>query len=339
MTGEARLLDFQPDPALLFDRLLAGVHARQLRREIAGRLPPLAERLAGRDAVLVVSCAGDPTARHFHETCHRLGLPSSWVTTADIAGRRLSVADFEVLCIEAPGIYRRALGDDPAEIEVRPLIRAAIAGNGTVIECGVASSNWSKPLHAARMAAVLKSFGGTVPATRVTAAPSPGSLVKPMSAHPGYTLDAPAAGDVGPGLFMAQARATGTEKRVHVVGDRCFVHAVHHRETDYRIDAATRIEPSTLLPRWQDACRALARAEGLVLAGIDLFEDGGEACFIEVNPMPGYDGFERADPGDASITLALYQTLGGRDEIPTRSGRYQDIRRRDAHPHPSGAGR
>ena len=339
MNTEPRPVNIRQDPASLADRLLAGVHARQLRREIAGPMPPLGKRLAGRDAVLVVSSAGDPTARHFHETCRRLGLPSSWVTTADIAGERLSVGAFETLCAQAPGIYRRSLGDEPAHAGIRPLIRAATAANGNLVECGAASSNWSKPLHAARMAAVLKPFGGRVPATRVTSAPPPGSLVKPMSAHPGYTLDAPAAGDVGPRLFMAQTRATGVEKRVHVVGDRCFVHAVHHTETDYRTDAATRIERATLTPRWQDACIALARAEGLVLAGIDLFEDGDDATFIEVNPMPGYDGFERADPEDASITLALYQTLGGRDEIPTRSGRHQNIGRRDAHPHQAGSGR
>lgn len=334
MSGEARAVRNQHEPALA-DQLLAGVHARQLRREIAGPLPPLGERLAGCRTVLVVSSAGDPTARHFHETCRRLGLPVSWVTTADIAEKRLSIGDFAAICADASGIYRRGLGDDPAHSGLRPLIRARVATHRNVIECGAASSNWSKPLHAARMAAVLKRFGGTVPATRVTSSPPPGSLVKPMSAHPGYTLDAPEGGGAGPGLFMAQARATGTEKRVHVVGDRCFVHAVHHRDTDYRTDATTRIETAALAPRWQDACLALARAEGLVLAGIDLFEDGGEACFIEVNPMPGYDGFERACPGDASITRALHQTLGGRDEIPTRSGRHQDDGRGDAHPHPA----
>lgn len=339
MTGEARLVDFRHDPASLFDRLLAGVHARQRRREIAAPLPPLTDRLAGRDAVLVVSSAGDPTARHFFETCRRLGLPASWVTTADLADERLSVGAFAAICAEASGIYRRNLGDDPAEAAVRPEIRAAIGGNNLVIECGATSSNWSKPLHTARMAAVLKPFGGRVPQTSVTSAPPPGSLVKPMSAHPGYTLDAPEDGDAGYGLFMAQTRAAGVEKRVHVVGDRCFVHAVHHAETDYRTDATTRIESSTLSPRWQEACRALARAEGLVFAGIDLFEDGDEASFIEVNPMPGYDGFERADPGDASITLALYRTLGGRDEIPTRSGRHPESGRRDADPHQARARR
>jgi hypothetical protein len=90
-----------------------------------------------------------------------------------------------------------------------------------------------------------------------------------------------------------QQYVTGTDWRVHVVGDAIFACQVHSRATDYRYAAregvGVELQPGTLPPDYADRCRQLVAALGLIVAGVDLRRtpESSWICF-EVNPSPGF---------------------------------------------------
>lgn len=113
---------------------------------------------------------------------------------------------------------------------------------------------------------------------------------------------------------MFQKKLTGTNVRVHVVGQQTFCAEVDCASVDYRYGSRDG-EPATLrstaLPadlRWR--CIQVAHQLGLPFAGLDLLlgEDGLTYCF-EVNPSPGYSYFENAT--GAPIARELGRWLAG----------------------------
>jgi hypothetical protein len=111
-----------------------------------------------------------------------------------------------------------------------------------------------------------------------------------------------------------QQYVTGTDHRVHVVGDEVFCCAIHTQADDYRYaerhGAAVEMETVRLPPECADRCRVLAQDLGLPVAGIDLrlTADGAWYCF-EVNPSPAFSFFDR-EPGEP-IGAAVARLLAG----------------------------
>ena len=96
-----------------------------------------------------------------------------------------------------------------------------------------------------------------------------------------------------------QEYVSGTDYRVHVVGDDVYVCELVSEADDYRYGerqgAAVTRRQVDLPGECLDRCRALAAALDLPVAGIDLRRtpDGEWFCF-EVNPSPGFTFYEDA---------------------------------------------
>lgn len=104
----------------------------------------------------------------------------------------------------------------------------------------------------------------------------------------------------------------GTDYRVHVVGDEVFACQIISDADDYRYatrqGAEVEIRPYDLPMECVDRCRALVRASGLFLAGVDLRQslDGRWYCF-EVNPSPAFTYYQAwcGQPIDEAIARLL----------------------------------
>lgn len=104
----------------------------------------------------------------------------------------------------------------------------------------------------------------------------------------------------------------GTNVRVHTVDGEVFATRVVSSAVDYRFaeqrGAAVLLEPTTVPPWVADACLDLARAMGLVIAGIDLKVTPDEEWFcFEVNPCPAFAYYEQrtGQPISAALVTAL----------------------------------
>jgi hypothetical protein len=96
---------------------------------------------------------------------------------------------------------------------------------------------------------------------------------------------------------MFQAHVTGTDVRVHVVGDRALATAVGSSATDYRyahLDGdISELRPLELPDELAERCVALTAGLGLDFSGIDLrMTPEGEAVCFEVNPCPAFSYYE-----------------------------------------------
>lgn len=94
-----------------------------------------------------------------------------------------------------------------------------------------------------------------------------------------------------------QQFVSGTNVRVHVVGEEVFATSADTSEVDYRYatreGGETELEETTLPDAIRARCIELAASLGLEFAGIDLkFTPGGEVYCFEVNPSPGFSYFE-----------------------------------------------
>lgn len=94
-----------------------------------------------------------------------------------------------------------------------------------------------------------------------------------------------------------QQYVAGTDHRIHVVGDELFACRIDSPATDYRYAAAAGARATLAATRLPDdvaaRCLHLAKALGLLLAGIDLrVDDDGRWWCFEVNTSPGFVWFE-----------------------------------------------
>jgi glutathione synthase/RimK-type ligase-like ATP-grasp enzyme len=112
-----------------------------------------------------------------------------------------------------------------------------------------------------------------------------------------------------PTLF--QQRLTGTNVRVHVVGQEVFATEIDSDAVDYRYAGLTEQHTAlraTRLPADIEArCRRAARELALPFTGLDLMlaDDGLVYCF-EANPSPGYSYYQNATGQDIAGALARY---------------------------------
>lgn len=104
-----------------------------------------------------------------------------------------------------------------------------------------------------------------------------------------------------------QERIQGANVRVHVLGDRCHSVWIRSSEVDYRYDTTGTVEerPFTIPGDLAEQCVSVTRALDLRFSGIDfLLTSEGEYYCLEVNPMPGYHGYDR------TLRLAISDDLG-----------------------------
>lgn len=111
------------------------------------------------------------------------------------------------------------------------------------------------------------------------------------------------------GAAQFQRFLPGDNVRVHTVGDELFATRIRSGAVDYRYARrqghAAEMEPARLPDSVAEACLRLARATGLVIAGIDLKQTPEEEwyCF-EINPCPGFAYYEQNTGQPISAALA-----------------------------------
>src|SRR5207237_382332 len=112
-----------------------------------------------------------------------------------------------------------------------------------------------------------------------------------------------------------QEYVTGTDYRVHVIGDEVFACEVISEADDYRYASHSgmpvEIRRASLDSEVDRQCRMLAAGLGLSIAGIDLRRapSGCWYCF-EVNPSPGFSYYEHATGQPLALSVARLLMLG-----------------------------
>jgi hypothetical protein len=108
-----------------------------------------------------------------------------------------------------------------------------------------------------------------------------------------------------------QQRISGTEVRVHVIGDELFTCEIVTRADDYRYAGLSgdslEILPYRLPEDCAAKCRALVSAMNFTIAGIDLRRENGAWYCFEVNPSPGFMYYQEqtGQPIDEAIARLL----------------------------------
>jgi hypothetical protein len=108
-----------------------------------------------------------------------------------------------------------------------------------------------------------------------------------------------------------QEYVSGTDVRVHVVGDEIFAAEVRSEADDYRYpgpEGNVAIVETSIPASIEERARATARALGLSVAGLDLRRTAaGEWFCFEANPSPGFSYYEHStgQPIAAAISMLL----------------------------------
>lgn len=112
-----------------------------------------------------------------------------------------------------------------------------------------------------------------------------------------------------PSLF--QRRIRGFDVRAHIVGSQSIACRLTTEAADYRYPggAEVAIEPIALPEHVELACLEYCRRQRLVFAGVDfkVCAETGDYYVLEVNPMPGFEFFDRRL--DQRILIALEAAL------------------------------
>jgi len=117
-----------------------------------------------------------------------------------------------------------------------------------------------------------------------------------------------------------QERIRGANVRVHVIDNKCYCVKIRSQEVDYRYDRSAEVVESVhaIPAELASMCVDVTRSLGLVFSGIDfvLSDADGEYYCLEVNPMPGYHGYDLTLNGAISEGLCAF--LGSRHALPER---------------------
>jgi hypothetical protein len=123
-----------------------------------------------------------------------------------------------------------------------------------------------------------------------------------------------------PGLkecpVLFQERIAGPDVRVHALGERTVALLIESPGLDYRRGRGQRFQVIEAPPSIAMGCVALTRATGKPFLGIDfkIQRSTGDWFFLEANPQPGYDYFDRR--ADGKIARALVELLAGEVVTP-----------------------
>jgi hypothetical protein len=183
------------------------------------------------------------------------------------------------------------------------------------------SLNYSKPYQAS----LIEAAGFAIPETLITT--EAGAVREFQSVHPGMIYKSISAvrsivtrlqpedearlDSVVWCPTQFQQRITGTEVRVHIVGDQVFASEIVTAADDYRYaglsGAALEIRAVELPDALLERCRGLAEVMGFPIAGIDLRVEGGVWYCFEVNPSPGFMYYQErtGQPIDEAVAKLL----------------------------------
>lgn len=259
----------------------------------------------------------------------RLSLPGRTVALEAVRGFFLRTMDDTDL----PGLA--SLGpDDPARRACRRLHElllnfADMAACRVLNRPAAMGSNFSKPYQAR----AIRAAGFDIPETLITNDPDAArTFIEDIRAEGGAVIYKSISGvrsivqaitdaDMArltnirwcPTQF--QRRVSGTDIRVHVVGEKTFAVEIRSDATDYRYaHRQTGTEPGfravELDPAVHRRCVALSERLGLPLAGIDLrATPDGRFCCFEVNPSPAFSYYEAR--AGLPIARAIARHLAG----------------------------
>ncbi|MEU1408270.1 hypothetical protein ABZ471_39225 [Streptomyces sp. NPDC005728] len=185
---------------------------------------------------------------------------------------------------------------------------------------GAAGDNGSKPLHEVTLARhgfdVPESLTSSDPGRLRAFAGSGPAIVKALSGvRADSRLVAPEEFDdfvPHQGPVHLQRYVSGSDVRVHVVGDELHAEEAVSSAVDYRTAPPQEVEfrPHDLPDGLATRITAGTRALGLAFAGWDLKRDtAGTYWCLEANPMPGYDWYDRRL--DGAVTTSLLRLLTG----------------------------
>jgi glutathione synthase/RimK-type ligase-like ATP-grasp enzyme len=121
-----------------------------------------------------------------------------------------------------------------------------------------------------------------------------------------------------------QAYITGTDVRVHVVGQQIFATEISSNAIDYRYarqtGRETNLQAITLPEKIEMQCLKLATLLDLPFCGIDLRRcPNGEYVCFEVNPMPAYTYYQAYTGQPISLALIKLLNSGLTSELRYRS--------------------
>lgn len=112
-----------------------------------------------------------------------------------------------------------------------------------------------------------------------------------------------------------QERIIGDDVRVHVLATECHSVSISSDQVDYRYDASGSAtdRPFAVPPELANLCVGITHEMGLEFSGIDFKISSRDRSFycLEVNPMPGYHGYDLTLNG--SISGALGELLSAVD--------------------------
>ncbi len=249
----------------------------------------------------------------------RLDDPASFVVQD--AGERVHLATFRSCYARFIDLPLDMTTDDSAPWGRYRLLQVAIGALDMLVvnRPGAGESNDSKPYQTA----LIQQHGFRIPrscstnleaeAERFVSSCPRGAIYKSNSGERSI-VQAVTPGDlhrlplltVCPVFF--QERIWGDDIRVHVVRDRCHGVCIRSSEVDYRYDrTGTATErPFPVPPELADRCVRVTASFGLAFSGIDLIQaqDDGDFYCLEVNPMPGYHGY------DLTLNHAISDSLG-----------------------------
>ena len=294
--------------------------------------------------VLLVGYGTESTFSHFRDFLTADGvahdvldlstlLEAHDLTITESPGELIVSIDDDMYCLsEYTAIYSRCfwfeLGSDSRNRALQALVGALIGflehTPATVINRPSAgASNGNKLAHLGKLAAA----GLVHPATYVIGDPA---LARTIVAPDGEWISKSVSGIrtravalddalfarldrlvVCPSLF--QRRIRGADVRVHVVAAECIAERIVAQQVDYRYTEPgiprAEFTPCDVPAEIERACVAYCERNQMLFAGIDfkVAEDGTWYC-LEVNPMPGYEPYDRRLGRRISRALATLLT-------------------------------
>lgn len=246
-----------------------------------------------------------------HAKRYELGAyDGAYVRLHDIARE----APTEVLATRAAGLYRtlcRAFTHAPLRV-VNPPLRDR--------------SNFAKLYHAAELATAA---GWQVPRSCLTDRPDDaraflatcddGAIFKGVSGaktwatyfDPNKHTERLALLPRCPVLF--QERIIGPDVRIHAIGDEVFAESIESESIDYRSTRANSYRGIDVPVSVGSGCHLLQQQSRTPFLGIDfkIQRSTGEWFFLEANPMPAYEGYDRRVGGAISGAIVRWLTQPG----------------------------
>ena len=267
--------------------------------------------------ILIVASSSDPTSAYFAAYLRRRRAPFALLAMEHCVWDHGSLRS---LVRDARGIYFRAPGPENwGTANLLAAMRSIVMSHPNVIAPSRQSTNWSKPLQMARIASLYSNAHVGAVNTFVASQGIPRTpefVVKSMSNYRSVAVasdhellrEVDESGSTYPVQY--QEFLDGSNVRVHQLRDRAFACRITANVLDYRYAKTVTFSPFDLPTEVAEWCRAATRGEGLRFAGIDLLVKKGAYSCLEINPMPGYEGFERHTyVAGNPISDALYEEL------------------------------